>query len=120
MPFGRPDAPVEDQAVAVAFARQRAQHIEALRHHADLAWLETLTLHPVEDVFADLGLPTGRAFDLTQCQCEIDKFVKTACLPVAPYDAISTCFRLAENGVITMSVSGAAPKLASRRSFGTC
>jgi hypothetical protein len=28
MPFGRPDAPVEDQAVAVAFAKQRAHTLK--------------------------------------------------------------------------------------------
>jgi hypothetical protein len=57
---------VEDEAIAIAPARQGAEYVESIRKHSDLARNEALALHPGKNEFADFPFAPSRALDVAQ------------------------------------------------------
>src|SRR5665811_2428255 len=66
---------VEDQGVAVCNARKTPKDVETVLEHPDLARVEAILEHPVEDELSRLALVTCGTVDLTQTQRELREFV---------------------------------------------
>src|SRR5206468_1975763 len=66
---------VEDQALALATAGQRAEHVRSVGHQRDLARGESLAREPVVDVLAHRPLGTGGAVDVRQVEGHLHQLV---------------------------------------------
>src|SRR5437660_86253 len=66
---------VEDQALALATAGQRAEHVGSVGHQRDLPRGESLAREPVVDVLAHRPLGTGGAVDVRQVEGHLHQLV---------------------------------------------